>query len=255
MTSLPNLTHYDLLDVSADADPADVREAYLRISRELAAAKGRAGADYRLERLRHAYKVLSSPALKAEYDASLLAHGVLPSMPLRVELGLPEARWSPLRKLLTVIATLMVAGMVVQLAVFGMSYHRVKTATSPEAMEQAADKVYLQDFYQTYGVRMATKAEAEAYLAELKAKETADREVAARERAKTDQERKQRQFEEESRRIGADVSARLRSEEEHAAQLQERERRAKEEAIRATEEAERARIERQQESWRAVLNR
>lgn len=255
MTLPPNLSHYDLLDLPEQAKPEQVREAYLRLSRELASAQGRAGAHYRLECLKHAYQVLSNPELRAEYDAGLRASGIAAAVPLQVQLDLREAGWSPLRKLLTAIAALMLFGMVAQLAVFGLSYHRAKVVTSPEAVQKADDQTYLQDFYQTYGVRMASRVEAEAYLARLKAQEDAERAMNERQRAKADQERKERQFEEESHRIGAEVSSKLRMAEEQAAQRQQSEQEAKEEKARAAEEAERRRVEQQQEQWRAVLSR
>jgi len=118
----------------------------------------------------------------------------------------------------------------------------------------AAEKIYLQDFYQTYGIRAASKAEAELLLADMHRKEQQTRDDAQNQRFKENEERKQKQFEEESRRIGAEVSANLVQAEQEVARQKEAELRQKEERERQEKAEERARLDREINRFRTRSN-
>lgn len=250
-------TYYDLLEVSPDADLAEISTAYLRISRELASGSsplGQAEAAFRFKLVKHAYEVLSSPSRRSDYDAGLtMRGGEAPGLDrtLRVEVALESAKWSPIRRLLTVIASLMVFGMAMQIGVMFMAYQRAKVAIGEDGSSPAAEKVYLQDFYQTYGIRAANRAEAELLLADMRRKEQAERDEKQQQRLQEEDERKLRRFEEESRRLGAEVSATNLRAEQEAERAKEEELRRKEEKEQAAKEAERARREQEINRFRS----
>jgi curved DNA-binding protein CbpA len=247
-------TYYDLLEVASHADLADISSAYLRLSRELASGNSPLGAaegEFRLKLVKHAYEVLSNPSRRADYDAGLTTRGVMPAgtePSLHIEVALESSKWSPIRRLLTIIASLMIFGMVMQIGAVFMAYKRTSAVSDPAS--PAADKVYLQDFYQTYGIRAASKAEADLLLADMKRKEQAEREGTQKQRLQEQQEREQRRFEEESRRLGAEVSANLRRAEQEAQHAREEEIRRKEEAERKAKDEELARKQREIDRFR-----
>lgn len=242
-------TYYDLLEVSSHADLAEITSAYLRISRELASGNrplGATEAEFRLKLVKHAYEVLSSPSRRSDYDAGLTTRGVAPALAdqtMHIEVALEATKWSPIRRLLTIIAGLMIFGMVMQIGATYMAYQRASALSGSDPASPAAEKVYLQDFYQTYGIRAASRAEADLLLADMRRKEQAEREEQQKQRLQEDEERKQRRFEEDSRRLGAEVSANLRYAEQQAERAKAEEIRQKEEKERADKEAERARRE------------
>ena len=241
--------YYDLLEVSQHADLIEISAAYLRISRELAAGNSplpEAEAEFRRQLVKHAYDVLSNPSRRSDYDAGLVMRGGETAgleRPLHVEVALESSKASPIRRLLTVIAAVMVIGMVMQITVMFMSYQRAKAVMGEDPASPAAEKVYLQDFYQTYGIRAASRAEADLLLADMRRKEQAARDEQQKQRLQEDEERKQRRFEEESRRLGDEVSANLRRAEQEVERARAEELRRKEEQERAEKEAERARRE------------
>jgi len=242
-------TYYDLLEVSPDADLAEISLAHLRISELLSSGKsplGAAQAALRSKLVDRAYEILSNPTRRADYDAGLIQKRRMPDAderPLYIEVGLEPNKASPIRRLLTVIASVMVIGLVIQAGVIFMSYQRAKAIMSDNAASPAAEKVYLQDFYQTYGIRAASREEAELLLADMHKKEQQSRDEAQNKRLKENEERKQKQFEEESRRIGAEVSANIQQAEQEAARQKEAELRQKEERERAEKAEERARLD------------
>jgi hypothetical protein len=90
----------------------------------------------------------------------------------------------------------------------------------------------------TYGIRAASKEEAELLLADMRRKEAAERDQMAQQRQLEEQERAQRRFEEESRRLGAQVAAANQRAEEEAQRQREDEVRRKEAQEKAQQEAE-----------------
>ena len=249
-------TYYDLLEVPPHADLAEITSAFLRISRELGSGNSPLGdgeAAFRLKLVKHAYDVLSSPSRRSDYDAGLATRGVSGAgrePPLHIEVALEPKKWSPIRRLLTIIASLMVFGMVMQISAVFMAYQRTSAQGDGDPASPAAEKVYLQDFYQTYGIRAASRAEAELLLADMKRKEQAERDESQQQRLVEQQEREQRRFEEESRRLGAEVSANLQRAERDAERAKEEEIRRREEAERQAKENELARRQREIERFR-----
>lgn len=113
-------------------------------------------------------------------------------------------------------------------------------------MSSTEEKLYLQEYYQKYGVRPANKAEADLLDIERRRKENAEKAAELERKKAADAEKK---FVEESRRIADEVSANLQREEEKAryeAMRKERqlaeEKRQQEQAERYRQEAEKRRI-------------
>jgi hypothetical protein len=105
---------------------------------------------------------------------------------------------------------------------------------------KAAEKTAVQEYFQTHGVRPANMAELELLEAEREA----------------------RQFEEDARKRGLEVSRDLQLAEERAErarQLEAKEQQAKERAAqaekKADQQAEERRAERQQQQWRDIIQR
>jgi hypothetical protein len=121
-----------------------------------------------------------------------------------------------------------------------------RAAVETKANEQTA----LQEYYQTYGVRPASMAELELLEAERKRRDNQGRQV---DHDRDKQEREARLFEEESRRLGREVSEQLRRDEEQARYEAERERQQKQFEQHAKEEAEQRRIEMDRQQWRETL--
>jgi curved DNA-binding protein CbpA len=250
-------TYYDLLEVSPDADLAEISLAHLRIAEFLSSGKstlGAAQAALRGKLVERAYEVLSNPTRRADYDAGLIQKKKMPEAnerPLYIEVGLEPNKTSPIRRLLTVIASVMVFGLIIQAFVIFASYQHAKAIMGDNGPSPAAEKVYLQDFYQTYGIRAASREEAELLLADMRKKEQQTRDEAQNQRLKENEERKQKQFEEESRRIGAEVSDNIQQAEQDAARQKEAELRQKEERERAEKAEERARLDREINRFRS----
>ena len=187
----PGKTYYDLLEISQHADLAEISAAYLRISQEpVAGTSGHsapepAAAGFRKKLLKQAYEVLSTPSRRSDYDAGLVTRGEVPSqldIRLHAEAVLESAKWSPIRRLLTIIASLMIFGMVMQMVVMFMAYQRSRAMLGVDASSPMAEKAYLQDFYQTYGIRAASRAEADLLLADMRRKEQATRDESQKQR-------------------------------------------------------------------------
>lgn len=248
--------YYELLGIPRDADPVVIRAAYEMAVQKLAASddrQERAAAEGRLSQLRQAYDVLSNPTRRADYDAGLALLNTmagLPERPLQVEVALEASKRSPIRILLTVIATVMVIGLVVQMGAMFMAYRHTRAVINNDGTSPAAEKIYLQEFYQTYGIRANSREEAELLLADMRRKEQAENEERQKVREAQEQENRLKRFEEESRREGAQISADLRRAEQQIAWEQEQERRRKEAEEQAKREAEQARIEREAARWR-----
>ena len=121
------------------------------------------------------------------------------------------------------------------------------------ARGQTDDKVYLQEYYQTHGVRPASRVEAELMDAERRKNEDARRAqkmIDDKERSAAQDERK---FEEAARRRAEQVSTELQYAEEKARRAQLQEAREREYEIRQQEEAERLRIESLRAKWKNDL--
>lgn len=155
------------------------------------------------------------------------------------------------RTLLT-LGTLAAIGMVLKV-VFLLSVSQQPGGVVVTTPGPADDKAFLQEYYQTYGVRPASRAEAALLDAERRKNEEARRAQKQQEDAARHAELAQRRFEEDARRRGEQASIELRYAEERARQAQQEEERQREYEARAKEEAERERTEAMQERWRQEL--
>lgn len=157
---------------------------------------------------------------------------------------------SYLRYGLLTLGTLAAISMVLKVVfLFSTGHNPDALPTSPAA----AEKVYLQDYYQTYGVRPANRAEADRLDAERAKAQEAQRVQKQWEEDQRKTANAETRFEEESRRRGEQVSMELQIAEERVKQAQQQEARQKEEAQRQAAEAEQQRIAQQQAKWQKVL--
>lgn len=204
----------------------------------------------------HDPHALQAEVLSLRADALALRADALAA---RARAGAPPLGLEPLRKglsgtvraVLIALGTLMAASLVFQVLMGGS-----RRGATPDA---AAEKVMLQEFYQTHGVRAASRAEAELLEAELRRKENEARR-AEQETQRAEEERRRAQDEERRwlERAGEQVrqseeNARLAGERE--AQQIEYEQARRREAEQRQAEAERWRIEREQQKWQEVLRR
>lgn len=69
------MTHYDILEVTREADPAVIEKAYRALASKYhpdrAHGSDRENADRRMARLNEAYRVLRDPVSRKRYDATL----------------------------------------------------------------------------------------------------------------------------------------------------------------------------------------
>ncbi|MFA6179710.1 MAG: DnaJ domain-containing protein [Candidatus Methylopumilus sp.] len=250
-------TLYEILEVSAQATHSEINAAYQRLTQRLQAGVpglSREDADLKQKLINLAYDTLSINSSRTAYDAKLgmTREPVKAASPFQVEVAIASDRKSPLKIILTIIAGLVAMGMVIQIAFMLLAYRHTErmvdgSDTAMSAAAQAEEKVRLQEYYQEHGVRAGSKEEADLLDAE-------ERRIAGEQRRKDyekqEQDRKYRQFVEESRREGERVSADLRRAEERARYEEERKQQKLDEDKRRQEEAERLRIEREQNKWK-----
>lgn len=155
---------------------------------------------------------------------------------------------SPLKKILTILGSVVAVIMVLQV-VFLLVANR-KTEITPGSN---AEKLYLQQYYQENGVRPASKIEADLLDAENRRLEIVNRnkvnEQRSEEREKQRLDDENRRFVEEARRLGEKVSENVRRDEERARNEEERKQQRLDEEKRRQEEAEINRIEREKARW------
>jgi membrane protein involved in colicin uptake len=162
--------------------------------------------------------------------------------PLKIFSATAARSVSALRRIFAVIAGLMVLGVVIKVSTMILAGRQSGHVTG--GVSKAEEKVILQEYYQTHGVRPGSRIEADLLEVESRRKENERREAA---RDKQQEEERYRKFVEDARRTGDQVSENLRRDEERARheeeqrkQQLEQERRYKEEA---EQEAERIRLE------------
>lgn len=195
----------------ADLDAAAKAAAAVQYSGALATTASVSGARADALGLRADALALRADALMARADiapSSLHGDGLF-------------SDWSPsLRRLVSsAVLLLVVLGVVV-----GVSRCTTKSARDQielrEAQERrAAEQAVLQDYYQTYGVRPANRAEMELMEAERRRKENAERQAATESRRV---EEEQRRWEEESRRRGEEASRNVQAAMEASREEQQR---------------------------------
>ena len=144
--------------------------------------------------------------------------------------------------------------MVVQVAYLLLTSRKAPTEAGVAA--SAREKVIVQEYYQTNGVRPGNATEAELLDAAQRRK---DNEARTAEREKTKAIQDERRFEETARRRADQVSAELNRAETYAREQARRDDDQKERQIerqkQAREDAERLRIEREQAKWQNILRR
>jgi len=147
-----------------------------------------------------------------------------------------------LKRLLRVIIGLLVLGFVLKMGQMAFASRQAGRPSSEVA--RAEEKLIIQEYYKKYGVRPASRAEAEFLEQENRRKENEQREAAFEEKKK---EEEYSRFVEESRRIGDRVHANLvRDEERERYEEMQRQRDLAEEKRQreeAAQEEERMRIE------------
>lgn len=159
-----------------------------------------------------------------------------------------------LKRLMMIFGGLAAVWMLVQVSMLMVANRRGDVDAGTAA--RARDKVVIQEYYQTHGVRPGSKIEADLLEAENRKKEVA---LFNADREKKKVEDDQRRFEEDARRRAAEVSDELRFSENQA---KEQARRDEEEAKwkqeqekRYKEEVERNRLERERDRWQQTLRR
>ncbi len=159
-----------------------------------------------------------------------------------------------LKRAAVIIGVVLAIGMVVQVVFLLFASGRSKSSATME--NAASEKVKIQEYYQTYGTRPSSKAEAELLEADARRQEN-ERRVAAEEQKRVADENKR--VDEESRRIGRDATREMqdleRQNEQQKKMEQVYEKQKKEEAQRRADQAEQYRIEAEKQKWQEVLRR
>lgn len=271
-------TLYEILEILPGASLPEIKAAHRLLSRKLLLGKpglSREDIDFNLKLIDLALSTLSDQVSRDAYDAKLAASKApayalvprdadatslqiaaaietsqkmtgaierIPESPLKIISATAATSVSALRKILAAIAGLMALGVVIKVSTFVLAGGQ--SGRSADGVSRADEKVRIQEYYQTHGVRPGSKIEADLLEVENRRKENEQREAA---REKKQEEDRYRQFVEESRRVGREASESVRRAEEHARyeeerrkQQLERERREREAAER---EAERDRLE------------
>ena len=236
---------YDALQINR-SQPAKSKSALLVVPPSDPAGAAALRADAML---------LRAEALALRADAMGLKADVGSGLPVPKEESPVQAS---VRRLLTSLKTLLLT--LGTLAAIGMVLKVVflSTASRPGveaggASGSADDKVFFQEYYQTYGVRPASRAEAALMDAERRKSEEAARAQRMQETAQQKTVQAEQKFEDDARRRAEQVSSELRYTEERAREAQQAEERRAEEAKRMREEAEIQRREAEQEKWRRTL--
>lgn len=246
-------TLYEVLELSKNASSLEISKAYENLSQQLKLKEPILGAeDVQLKQkvLDFAYDTLSIESSRQSYDAKLFAPypPTASAGPIKLEVAIEENSPSPIRRLLTIIAGVMVIWLSMQMIFVFVAYRNNRHLTEDAATiaSQADEKVRMQEYYQEHGVRAGSKIEADLLENEERRKEASRREA---EYAKKEQERKYQEFVRESRQVGAQVSYDLRRAEEQAAREKAAEQRRIEQEQRREEFAEQRHIEQEKRKW------
>ncbi|MDD4963150.1 MAG: hypothetical protein PHI11_04420 [Gallionella sp.] len=177
-----------------------------------------------------------------QLSADMLANQ---ATPLDVAATTVKSSMKSLKYIFRFIAGFVVLLVVIKWGVSSMA-HRNQTIGTAEMlaaegkMSSTEEKLYLQEYYQKYGVRPASKAEADLLDIERRRKENA---VKAAELEKKKAEEADKKFVEESRDMANQVAINLQREEEKARYEAMRKERQLAEEKRQQEQAERIRLE------------
>jgi hypothetical protein len=159
--------------------------------------------------------------------------------------------FSSFKTVLLTLGTLVAAGMIIKVI-----FLLTMTRQSDEAVDvrsAAGEKVFLQEYYQTHGVRPANRAEAVLMDAERRKSEDAARAQKMMELDQKNASQSERDFEMAARKRGEQVAIELQYAQERAQLAQLREDRQKEDEKRMAADAERRRIETEQAKWKNTL--
>lgn len=246
-------TLYEVLELRNDASSLEISKAYENLSQQLKLKEAILGAeDVQLKQkvLDFAFSTLSVETSRQVYDAKLLAPNqpVISGGPIKLEIAIEENKSSPMRRLLSIIAGVMVIWLSMQVIFVFVAYRNNRHLTEDPStiVSQAEEKVRMQAYYQENGVRAGSKIEADLLEVEENRKEALRREA---EYAKKEQDRKYEAFVRESRQVGAQVSYDLRRAEERAAREKAAEQRRIEQEERREAAAEQRHIEQEKRKW------
>ena len=158
------------------------------------------------------------------------------------------------KKLAMLFGVAVAVWMVIQVASLLFSTRRMEVDAGVAA--SAREKVIIQEYYQTHGVRPSSAIEAELLEVQNRKKETEVRNV---ERDKSRQAENERRFEIEARRRADEASAEIRNSENQARERARHEDEQKasrlEQQKQLREERENTRIENEKAKWENVLRR
>lgn len=197
---------------------------------------------------------LRADALSAQSQHDMFARrssaSAVPYGNARAALSLPQ-------RLAMLLGAAVAIWMVVQVAYLLMTDR--KTPTEAGVPASTREKVMVQEYYQTHGVRPGNATEAELLEVANRRRDIEAREARAAERDKVRTTEEERRFEETARRRADQVSAELSRSENMARDQARRDDEQKERQIerqkQAREDAERLRIDREQAKWQNILRR
>ena len=217
-------------------------------------------ADAASAALRADAMLLRAESLALRADAMGLKADIATGYPLsaRESSGIGAAAGRTGSVLRTTLFTLgAIAAMAIVIKLLMLWMVASEPAEGGAAQRIQAEKVFLQEYFQTYGVRPANRAEAEKLDAERRLKNESQRST-----EKVDEEARkvvsaEKQFEEDARKRAAEVSADLERTEARAKQAQalDDEQKAFEKNMTALERAaaERRRVAADQEKWQKAM--
>ena len=247
-------TMYDILGVLPSATLAEIQAAHKLLSRRYITENpglSREDISFKLSVIDVAMQTLSTPMSRDAYDAELaplintanlvvapnpdntppiskstalelvaaiednnkIASALMASQvsALTVISDTVDTTVSSLKRILKVVAAVLVLIVVVKGG--GAVLNQVYAGRNGGAVSKADEKTMLQEYYQTYGVKPGSRAEMDALEVERLRKENESR---ATELNVSNKDQKYKDFVEESRRIGDQVSRELRHSEENA---------------------------------------
>jgi curved DNA-binding protein CbpA len=260
-----NKSLYETLGISRNASLPEIQAAYRLLTLNIVSGKSglsREESEIRLKEIDVAYHTLSDEGSRSAYDSQsttsiipAAVNAVAEVRALRIAAAIEDTHKisamvegaheshlqiiastisgtsSALKKILRIVIFLIVAGSVIQIVSRVASGRKMDIEAS-----RAEEKLYIQDYYQKYGVRVGSKAEADLLDTERRRKENEQRTAELEKKRQADEYDR---FVEESRKIGDQVSEDLRRSEEKARYEEEQKKR---EYARQMEQAERDRL-------------
>lgn len=244
-----------MLEIPSSATNSEISTAYKTLSSQLKLKESILGVEETALKQKVfdlAYNTLSVETSRLTYDAKLSGNNqpLISEIPIKYNVAIEESAKSPLRRVLVIIAGVMVIWLSLQIIFALFAYRNTQHPyDSPsDIVSQSEEKVRMQEYYQEHGVRAGSRIEADLLDKEQQHSDALNRQ---KENEKKEQQRKYDDFVRESRRVGDQVSYNLRMAEETARQNAEREQRLQEEEKLREKEAERMRIEQEKSKWKS----